>query len=66
MFKGKTGEDPEVHALRVKDWFDFTGTTEKTKDFRVTLDGEACQWVTDLESRMDWDGVRKAFLKRFS
>ena len=66
MFKGKPGEDPEVHALRVEDWFDFTSTTEKTKYFRLTLDGEAHQWVTDLERGMDWDGVKKAFPKRFS
>ena len=47
MFKGKPGEDPEVHALRVKDWFDFTSTTY-------------------MEGRIDWDGVKKAFLKRLS
>ena len=69
IFKGKTGEDPSVHILRVKDWpkaIDSESETKCTNNFYLTLDGDAHQWIDDIGQPTSWESLKTDFCKRFS
>ena len=54
IFKGKKGEDPEDHILKVEDYFtlhSIEDASEKIKRFKTTLCEVACKWVDSLTSR---------------
>ena len=69
IFKGKTGEDPNIHILRVTGWLKAIGseTEERNIDnFYLTLDGDAHQWIDDIGKPTSWDSLKTEFCKRFS
>ena len=69
IFKGKTGGDPNVHILRVKDWLKAIGSESEAKCidiFHLTLDGDACQWIDDIGQPTSWEALKTDFCKRFS
>ena len=66
IFKGKTGEDPSVHILRVKDWLKAIGSESEARcidNFYLTLDGDVCQWIDDTGQPK---ALKTDFCKRFS
>ena len=69
IFKGELGANPETHILRTVDWFKELkiGTDgDKVKNFKLTLDGDARQWLDDITPPATWDDLRTQFKKRFS
>ena len=69
IFKGKTGEDPNVHILRVTGWLKAIGAESEPKfieNFYLTLDGDACQWIDDIGQPTSWSTLKTEFCKRFS
>ena len=69
IFKGKTGEDPNVHILRVKDWLKAIGSESEARcidNFYLTLDGDAHQWIDDIGQPTSWEALKTDFCKRFS
>ena len=68
-FKGKVEEEPEVHILKVEDWFIVTDLMESQKvpEFCKTLEGEARLWYeTQSGSGLGWRELRAKFLSRFT
>ena len=67
IFKGKKGERPEAHLLRVRDWMDAIGVTkekDKVNYFRLTLDHLAREWYNDSGSAIDdWTEMKQEFSK---
>ena len=58
MFKGKKGEDPEDHILKVEDYFvihQITEQGEKIRRFKDTLFEIARKWAQTL----NYDEVKK-------
>lgn len=67
-FKGEKGLDPSTHLLRVSDWFEaeMTSQAEKTRQFKLTLEGKARQWYDDITVPAEYDVLTKMFLRQFS
>ena len=66
IFKGKTGEDPSVHILRVKDWLKAIGSETDAKcidNFYLTLDGDAHQWIDDIDQPTSWEALKQISVK---
>ena len=80
IFKGKKGEDPEDHILKVEDYFtlhSIEDTSEKIKRFKTTLCEIARKWVDTLDLKIvtKWDSkkprdkhaaLKQLFLQRFA
>ena len=82
VFKGKKGEDPEDHILKVEDYFEtheITTDEAKIKRFRDTLFEMARKWVQTLNytevDKYDYDpkvpddkmkSIKYLFLSRFA
>ena len=80
IFKGKKGEDPEDHILKVEDYFtlhSIEDASEKIKRFKTTLCEIARKWadmldfkiVTKWESKKPRDkhaALKQLFLQRFA
>ena len=69
IFKGQQGENLETHILRTVDWFEELKIGidgDKVKDFKLTLDGNARQWLDDITPPATWDDLSSQFKKRFS
>ena len=80
IFKGKKGEDPEDHILKVEDYFtlhSIEDASEKIKRFKTTLCEIARKWVDTLDLKIvtKWDSkkprdkhaaLKQLFLQRFA
>ena len=80
VFKGKKGEDPEDHILKVEDYFaihSIEDESEKVKRFKNTLFEIARKWVDTLDMNKvnKWDSqkpkdkdraLKQLFLQRFA
>ena len=80
IFKGKKGEDPEDHILKVEDYFtlhSIEDASEKIKRFKTTLCEIARKWVDMLDFKivMKWESkkprdkhaaLKQLFLQRFA
>ena len=80
IFKGKKGEDPEDHILKVEDYFtlhSIEDASEKIKQFKTTLCEIACKWVDTLDFKIvtKWElkkprdkhaALKQLFLQRFA
>ena len=76
MFKGKKGEDPENHILKVKDYCDIhqiTQQDDKIRRFKDTLFETARKWAQTLNYteviKFDYDkkaSMKYLFLARFA
>ena len=79
IFKGKKGEDPEDHILKVEDYFtlhSIEDASEKIKRFKTTLCEVARKWVDTLDFKIvtKWESkkprdkhaaLKQLFLQRF-
>ena len=80
IFKGKKGEDPEDHILKVEDYFtlhSIEDASEKIKRFKTTLCEIARKWVDTLDFKIvtKWESkkprdkhaaLKQLFLQRFA
>ena len=80
IFKGKKGEDPEDHILKVEDYFtlhSIEDASEKIKRFKTTLCEVARKWVDMLDFKIvtKWESkkprdkhaaLKQLFLQRFA
>ena len=69
IFKGEQGENLETHILKTVDWFQEPkiGTkSDKVKKFKLTLDGDARQWLDDTTPPATWNELSTQLKKRFS
>ena len=80
IFKGKKGEDPEDHILKVEDYFtlhSIEDASEKIKRFKTTLCEVARKWVDTLDFKIvtKWESkkprdkhaaLKQLFLQRFA
>ena len=80
VFKGKKGEDPEDHILKVEDYFaihSIVDESEKVKRFKNTLFEVAHKWVDtlDMNKVKKWESqkpkdkdraLKQLFLQRFA
>ena len=63
------GENPDTHILRTVDWFEELKIgidSDKVKNFKLTLERDARQWLDDVTSPATWDDLNAKFKKRFS
>ena len=69
IFKGEQGANPDTHILRTVDWFEKIeiGTdSDKVKNFKLTLHGDARQWLDDITAPTIRDDHSSQFKNRFS
>ena len=80
IFKGKKGEDPEDHILKVEDYFtlhSIEDASKKIKQFKTTLCEVARKWVDTLDFKIvtKWElkkprdkhaALKQLFLQRFA
>ena len=80
VFKGKKGEDPEDHILKVEDYFGLEDQRDKIKRFKDTLFEAARKWAQTLDYtrevvKFDYDpaieddkkaSMKYLFLRRFA
>ncbi len=66
-FKGSHDEDPEVHLLKVSDWFIQLDLREsrKSQEFVKTLEGEARLWY-EAQEVGPWKELKEKFTSRFT
>ena len=67
--KEEHGENLETHILRTVDWFEELkiGTDDdKVKNFKITLDGDARQWLDDITTPTTCNDLSAQFKKKFS
>ena len=69
ILKGEQGENLETYILRTVAWFQELkiGTDgDKVKKFKLTLDGNARQWLDDVTPPTTLDDLSAQFKKIFS
>ena len=68
IFKSEKGQNSSIHLLRVSNWFEsgLIDDKDRTKRFKLALEGKARQWFDGITVPVEFDALKKMFLRQFS